>query len=257
MAMSETLKLMFNLTHFHPDLANLFTDSVPHLLKMLLRIDLPHPPLQQPVNSLINALVNLDLEAKKDRPFSNGPMFPTFDPKCNAERLISILSSTLTEYPDAELDQLAAPLVALIRKVHSIAPDSVKEFMKSLLLPSPSDRDQPLGKSTTLPSRLLRLSTSALASTLRGSISALLFELSGKDAATFVRNVGYGYAAGFLMSNNIPMPDNAREGRSAGDAPVNPVTGQRLDAEAVDEGPEMTMEEKEREAERLFVLFER
>jgi hypothetical protein len=39
---------------------------------------------------------------------------------------------------------------------------------------------------------------------------------------------------------------------------VNPITGQRLDAES--EGPDlsqMTDEEKEREAERLYVLFER
>lgn len=38
---------------------------------------------------------------------------------------------------------------------------------------------------------------------------------------------------------------------------INPVTGQRKDMEPVDPGPEMTDEEKEREAEKLFVLFER
>ena len=38
---------------------------------------------------------------------------------------------------------------------------------------------------------------------------------------------------------------------------INPVTGQRRDMELAVEGPEMTDEEKEREAEKLFVLFER
>ncbi len=38
---------------------------------------------------------------------------------------------------------------------------------------------------------------------------------------------------------------------------INPITGQRRDMEPRDEGPEMTDEEKEREAEKLFVLFER
>ena len=38
---------------------------------------------------------------------------------------------------------------------------------------------------------------------------------------------------------------------------INPVTGQRLAAEPENPEPEMTDEEKEREAERLFVLFER
>lgn len=38
---------------------------------------------------------------------------------------------------------------------------------------------------------------------------------------------------------------------------INPVTGQRRDMEPEGEEAEMTEEEKEREAERLFVLFER
>ena len=38
---------------------------------------------------------------------------------------------------------------------------------------------------------------------------------------------------------------------------INPITGQMKDMEPRDNGPEMTDEEKEREAERLFVLFER
>ena len=38
---------------------------------------------------------------------------------------------------------------------------------------------------------------------------------------------------------------------------INPITGQRRDMEPEDILPEMTDEEKEREAEKLFVLFER
>jgi hypothetical protein len=38
---------------------------------------------------------------------------------------------------------------------------------------------------------------------------------------------------------------------------VNPITGQRRDKEEQVQVEEMTQEEKEREAERLFVLFER
>lgn len=101
-----------------------------------------------------------------------------------------------------------------------------------------------------------------------------MFELSDKDATSFVRNVGYGFASGFLMTHDLPMPANATEGWSTGESgenledigekvtsvdgrEINPVTGQRRDMEPVDQGPEMTDEEKEREAERLFVLFER
>lgn len=61
------------------------------------------------------------------------------------------------------------------------------------------------------------------------------------------------------MSNNIPIPEDAvPEGEREGEGiPVNPITGQRLDREVQVEEAPMTQEEKEREAERLFVLFER
>jgi hypothetical protein len=89
----------------------------------------------------------------------------------------------------------------------------------------------------------------------------MLFELSDKDASTFVQNVGYGFASGFLASNNISMPESAMEGHATAQAeqgiPVNPITGQRLDKEDSVQSEPMTQAEKEREAERLFVLFER
>ena len=105
--------------------------------------------------------------------------------------------------------------------------------------------------------------------------------MSGKDARAFVQNVGYGFASGFLFQHNVPMPENALEAWSTSETqsegsggsgnrisqdsggskesqkPVNPVTGQRREFETRVEEPEMTEEEKEREAEKLFVLFER
>ena len=140
--------------------------------------------------------------------------------------------------------------------------------MQARLLPSNAERAQPLGTSDSLPSHLLRLTISPLAPNLRESISCLLFELSDQDATTFVRNVGYGYAAGFLMTHNLSVPDNALTSGGSAEDPgarvtsvdgqeINPVTGQRRDMEPENHMPEMTDEEKEREAERLFVLFER
>lgn len=94
----------------------------------------------------------------------------------------------------------------------------------------------------------------------------MLFELSDKDANKFVKNIGYGFASGFLMSHNISVPASAAEassivseGDAEGGADINPVTGQRLSAEkrGKPESEEMNEEEKLREAEKLFVLFER
>ena len=147
--------------------------------------------------------------------------------------------------------------------------------MKALLLPSNEERAQPLGRSDTLAAWLLRLSTSPVAPNVRESTSSLMFELSDKDATSFVRNVGYGFASGFLMTHDLPVPENALEAWSTGGSgesgledpgervtnvngkEINPVTGQRRDMEPAAPGPEMTGAEKEREAEKLFVLFER
>ena len=77
-------------------------------------------------------------------------------------------------------------------------------------------------------------------------------------------NVGYGYASGYLQNRRIPFSvpggqtqDSAAGSQSSMRSDVNPVTGQFFASEPKTEGPPMTDDEKEREAERLFVLFER
>lgn len=80
---------------------------------------------------------------------------------------------------------------------------------------------------------------------------------------------GNGYAAGFLQLNGLRLPSGALDDEAGGGNSdngtkacmeafeVNPITGQRRDMEPKLHIPEMTDEEKEREAERLFVQFER
>lgn len=266
MALSETLKLLFNITHFHPDLSQHFTSSIPHIFKILARRDPPTKSLDAPVSFLVNALLNLVREEgtgtmqQPHDPDLHAAVFPSTDPPSNVSHLITILDASLLAYSASELDSTISPLLTLLRRIYELAPTDVQTVMQSALLPSDSDRAQPLGKTSSLPSRLLNLSTSAQTPALRDSIAAFMYELSSKDPATYVSNVGYGYASGFLLSKNIPMPESAikdaGEGSSTG-VPVNPITGQRLDKEEQVEMPEMTQEEKEREAERLFVLFER
>jgi len=74
-----------------------------------------------------------------------------------------------------------------------------------------------------------------------------------------VHNIGYGHAAGYLMTHKIPMPQDLKTtaNENIDEVEINPITGQRVDAETPMSIPEMTDAEKEREAERLFVLFER
>lgn len=253
---------MFNITNYYPHHTTTFSPSIPHILKILSLIEIPTPPLQAPVNYLINSLLNLDLAAEKSKPFSTNPLFPKFDQNCNVDKLINILDQAVAMHKPSHLETLVVPLLTLLRKIYSFAPEGPRKYMEWLLLPEDNDHDLPIGQSNTLSSRLLRLSTSPVAPSLRDGISALMFELSGSHANDFVRNVGYGFAAGFLMSHDMAIPESAKEAYSSKgtkefDSAVNPITGQRFDAEPVDDGPEMTEEEKEREAERLFVLFER
>ena len=267
MALVESLKLMFNLTHFCPQRSGAFSPALPHILVLLCkRPIMSSKPLDPPIGTLVNALINLTLEQKDNIQ----TLFPKTAPYVNADRLIEILDKSTKVYTDDDLEHLVSPLLTLIRKVYEIAPKDVQLHMQRLLLPSNEDRQQPLGRAESLSSRLLRLSTNPSTPQVRESISSLLFELSGKDARSFVQNVGYGFASGFLFQHNVPIPENALEAwstsgsesshpRASQDSykPINPITGQTLETEPLIEEPEMSQEEKEREAERLFVLFER
>ncbi|KAH8169068.1 guanine nucleotide exchange factor synembryn domain-containing protein [Sarocladium implicatum] len=259
MALVETAKLLFNVTHFSGQYISSFTPAIAHLAALLWKHDLPATkPLDSGLSHLTNGLLNLDFAAAE----AQEALFPKDDLSKVAMRLVAILDRAMRSYDDAEMDVMVTPLVGLLIKLYETAPTSTRDDMQDALLPTVEDREKVLGKGSNLPSRLLKGSTDPSTPKLGNSISHLLFDLSGKDASRFVENVGYGYASGFLFQNNISIPESASKAFDAGDGrggqrPVNPITGQFLDTEQHIDAPEMTQEEKEREAERLFVLFER
>lgn len=264
MALIETLKLAFNVTHFCKAKAGSFTPAVPHVLTLLTRRNVAtSKPLDGPFSPLVNALVNLQL----DGPEAKAALYPEGEKQNSVvERLVHILDLSMKTYGDSDLEQTVTPLVSVLRVIHDSAPEGVRQYIRAKLLPTAEDRQKVLGKGETLPSCILRNSTNALTPQLRDTISHFLFEMSDRDAHKFVDNVGYGFASGFLFQNNIPVPQNATGGGeddqgvgsgSSSARPVNPITGQYVDRETAPDVPEMTDEEKEREAERLFVLFER
>ncbi|KAH8700246.1 guanine nucleotide exchange factor [Talaromyces proteolyticus] len=260
LALTDTLKLVFNVAKLYPDLADSFTPLIPHLFKIINRIDIPdRQPLDGLIGYIINALSTLDLEEKPGR-FESNPLFPKFNQNCNVDKLINILDAAVGVYNSEELEPRAVPLLHLLITIYEFAPEGPRKYMQWLLLPEDNDRSVPIGRSDTLSSKLLNLSTSPSVH-LKTAISELMFVLSGKDADSLTKNIGYGFAAGFLASRGLQIPQDAQEAFATNSSRVsdhvNPITGQRYDAEPVDTGPPMTQEEKEREAERLFVLFER
>ncbi|KAH0842562.1 hypothetical protein AYO21_06638 [Fonsecaea monophora] len=252
MALMETLKLLFNATSVKSDQLTKFRPAVVELFRLLIHSDIPSPALQPPISLIVNALANLDIDSQMAK---DHEAYPAVD------RLVAILEQAIQEHSSTELNTVVVPLLTVLRNINEAADPELREKMKARLLPDDKERDQPLGKSSSLASQLLRLTTSSGMLNLSESISGLMFELSNKDANEYVKNVGYGYAAGYLMTHKIPIPESAKKSHIAGETsnevPINPITGQRLDKEQPIELPEMTREEKEREAERMFVLFER
>lgn len=260
MALTDTLKLTFNISKLYPDLMLAFSPSIPHILKIISRIEIPKQPLDGLVGYLINCLSVLDLEGKKSKHFESNPLFPTFNQNCNVDKLINILDKAVATYKTEDLETRAMTLLHLLITIYEIAPEGPRKYMRWLLLPEDTDRSLPIGQSDTLSSKLLKLSTTPSLN-LKTAISELMFVLSEKDAENLTKNIGYGFAAGFLASRGLEVPQNAGEAfatnASGINSEINPITGQRWDAEPVDTAPPMSQEEKEREAERLFVLFER
>ena len=211
---------------------------------MLSQMTVPKPPLQNPVSILVHCLPVLPLQKKE-----------TISVK-GVDKLVEILESCLSSYGSNGKENEFLPLLLALNHISQSEAVEAKDLLKKKFIPTDEDRKEALGKGTTLPHKLLHLSNMSMYPEVREVIMTMFFELSDKDPSRFVHNVGFGNAAGYLSTKGIEISQKDL-GEAAGAADVNPITGQRVDAESVPDLPEMTDEEKEREAERLFVLFER
>ncbi|KAJ5895124.1 hypothetical protein N7495_006815 [Penicillium taxi] len=255
LALTDTLKLVFNISKIHSHVTFAFSPSIPDIFQIINHIVIPQNPLEGLLSALINSLSVLDIEGGMGKYFEKSTLFPDSDPNCNVESLVKILDQAIFVYGPRELEEKAIPILHSLIILRGLAPDGPRERMDALLLPEDKDRSQPIGNTDALASHLLKLSTGHCEN-LKVAISELMFVLCDKDPETLTKRIGYGYAAGFLASRGLEMPKNSSESDGL-DSELNPVTGQRWAAEPKDTGPPMTNEEKEREAERLFVLFER
>jgi hypothetical protein len=215
-------------------------------------------PLQPPMSLLINAMVNLDLQQKEGQ--TPNPLFPDSNDTVYLDKLAHILDLALRSYTTEDLDRLGSPLMQVLLQISKAAPIGPKSHLCTIFLPSERDRENVLGKGDSLPPRLLSLFNQVAAPHLSILIPAFYLELSNNDVDLFVGHVGYGLAAGFLRAKNMQLGTSARTNITdlrESFYRTNAITGQRLDNEAQVSSPAMTDEEKEREAERLFILFER
>ncbi|KAJ6516512.1 guanine nucleotide exchange factor [Mycena sanguinolenta] len=161
------------------------------------------------------------------------------------------------------LDDELSPLVVLITRL-CIADEAFRTRTRDWLVPVDLDRSAAAGSLESRPDmlgRCLRLLGSVYHARLKDSVGEMLFAMCDSDATTLSTLLGYGNVAGFLFNKGImsapPPPattSSAALSAAAADH-INPITGTAQEARAPD--PEMTPEEKEREMEKLFVLFDR
>lgn len=240
MALAETSKLLYVVSHLCPDRVSALSAAVPHLVYILLKQPIPEPkPLDGSFKALVSAFTDLDFGAEK----SKAALYPKGELSKVADKLIDILNRAVRSYADADLDEFVAPSVKVMRKVYTNAPDSVKKHMRGLLLPTVEDRVDELGTRDTLPGKLLKHLTSRASPVFRVDISDLFLEMSDRDANKYVENVGYGFAGGLFLQKSMPIPASATEAFSGG-------TG------GSQEPQELTQEEKDRQTEQLFELFD-
>ncbi|KAJ7087367.1 guanine nucleotide exchange factor [Mycena belliarum] len=170
------------------------------------------------------------------------------------------------------LDDELAPLLVLITRL-ILADESSRTRTREWLVPPNLDRSAAAGSLESradLLGRCIRLLGSVYHPRLKDSVGEMLYAMCDSDAGVMAALLGYGNVAGFLFNKGImsapPPPDSASTSAStsgagaaasavAGAEGINPITGTAQEAHAP--APEMTDEEKEREMEKLFVLFDR
>ncbi|CAG8458046.1 24565_t:CDS:2 [Dentiscutata erythropus] len=252
--LNEQLKFLFNLMHYYSkivleegqgknqELSSKFEKLLPVIIKVITELPPPSPlPLGPPHSHAIHALLNFPVAPYKSiwfPPEQKSQQFALLD------KFLEILKTMVLIAVDGDpdiiiengqnkygvnFDEVVTPLVALIRKLAE-EDELARTIARSRLLPDDVDRSKPLEKGDNLSARLIRLMTSVMLPNLKDGASELLYVICDQDASS--------------------------KQKAHSDKPINPITGQYLEDEAPSLS-DMTDEEKEREAERLFVLFER
>ncbi|KAK7435959.1 hypothetical protein VKT23_019366 [Stygiomarasmius scandens] len=174
----------------------------------------------------------------------------------------TLLSTSIS--PDTSPDDLLTPLVVLCTRL-CLAEEECKNRIRDWIIPENLDRTDPLDERKDFLGRCLRLLGSVYHTGLKSAVGEMLFAVADQDATTMSTLFGYGHVAGFLFEKDFksPPPSNtassAPQASSADRREVNPITGTFVteESKAKSPGDDMTPEEKEREMEKLFVLFDR
>ncbi|KAM6534052.1 hypothetical protein FALCPG4_006989 [Fusarium falciforme] len=244
-----SLRLLSTLAVRAESQAHRFLPSLEPILDLLSKVPATVSHADLPASVLISCLVSIPIDQREEFPVST------------VDKLVNLLQEAIPKADGSSkaADKELLPLLVVLHRLAQSKPSDARKRLAEHILPSDEDRTEALGKGESLPHRLLKLTSTTVEPELREMIVNLFFEISDKDPNKFVHHVGFGHAAGLLSSKGIQFsPEGLAQAQASSASPdINPITGQQRSAETASDLPEMTQEEKEREAERLFVLFER
>jgi len=246
------------------DIAKKYERFIPLIVEYFVKSDMPSPPLSPPYTHAIHALMNFPVKGFEKFFFPDGD-YSILDVLSNVLE-VTMKESNIShsmENDDAVLingapaDSVLPPLIILMTNL--VEDDTqARAKLKERILPSNVDRSKPLNIGESLRACLIRLMTNTLLGNSRETISTLLYTLCDSNANKFVNQVGYGNAIGYLVNHQLMGElNNTVDENAPDDKNINPITGQYEEETKEDPFKNMTDEEKEREAERLFVLFDR
>ncbi|RKP08085.1 guanine nucleotide exchange factor synembryn-domain-containing protein [Thamnocephalis sphaerospora] len=236
-----------------------FERLLPPILALLLQYTpTPADPLGPPTSHAIHALLHFPVDAFRS------VWFPATSPQPYAviDRLITVTDLAVSERNldgganERKLDEPIMPLITLLMSL-ARGDAEAKRRIKHALVPETFDRSKPVHKGDALSARIIRCLTASFLSKSRNVVGELLYVLHDENADALVDRVGFGNVAGFFVMRGIQFKAPTEAPVDTTGRAVNPVTGQRFSDERATPLAEMSREEKEREAERLFTLFDR
>lgn len=266
-AFIELVKFMFNLAHHYPDSAiEPFTqhNTVAKLGQIFLYANPTVPENIDFVRYIFNSFLCFPVSTWSDNADDEVRLVTKVFEYCQY-----LTGSALAQHHN---EQTLSPAVTCVEKVVSHVwtlssenahAKDLKSICGAFLYPSENDRKNGLGNSESLPSNLLKLGNDPTLKTTNRLVNEIYLTAFGQDQQRLAQVMGLGFAARFLSGGAGKVTELPSDQTDL--AAVNPVTGQSLEAEALDqkradaqqEWDAMTEEEKEREAERMFVLFDR
>jgi len=277
---SEILKVLFNMMvnekkkdtdiqssasiTVDEEIAKKYERFIPLIVEYFVKSNMPNPPLSPPYTHAIHALMNFPVKGFESKFFPNED-YSIIDVLSDVLE-VTIKQSNIShsmENDDAALingspaDSVLPPLIILMTNLVEDNTEA-RSKLKERILPSEFNRSKPLNVGESIRACLIRLMTNTLLGNSRETISTLLYTLCDSNANVFVNQVGYGNAIGYLVNHQLMGElNNTVDENAPNDQNINPITGQIEDDNKEDPFKNMTDEEKEREAERLFVLFDR